>query len=73
MLLLILGLAKSMLGVLKGGCFMKRRFIIIASAAMAFALLAGCSGIGPKTIPRDRFNYSAAIAESGRTRCCSTW
>jgi hypothetical protein len=64
MLLLILGLAKSMMGVLKGGCFMKRRFIIIACAAMAFALLAGCSGIGHKTISRDRFNYSAAISDS---------
>ncbi len=43
---------------------MKKRLIIIASAAMAVALLAGCAGIGPKTIPRDRFNYSAAISDS---------
>jgi hypothetical protein len=43
---------------------MNTRLIIIASAAMLVALLAGCSGIGPKTIPRDRFNYSAAISDS---------
>jgi len=44
---------------------MNTRFVtIIANAAMAFALLAGCSGIGPKTIPRDRFDYSAAISDS---------
>jgi hypothetical protein len=29
MLLLIPGLAKSMMGVLKGGCFMKRKFIML--------------------------------------------
>jgi hypothetical protein len=28
------------------------------------ALLAGCASIGPKTIPRDRFDYSASISES---------
>ena len=27
-------------------------------------LLAGCSGIGPGTVPRDRFDYSSAITES---------
>ena len=27
-------------------------------------LCAGCASIGPKTIPRDRFDYSASISES---------
>jgi hypothetical protein len=27
-------------------------------------LLAGCSALGPKTIPRDRFDYNAAISDS---------
>jgi hypothetical protein len=31
---------------------------------MAAVLLVGCAGIGPKTIPRDRFDYSAAISDS---------
>jgi hypothetical protein len=44
---------------------MKRRSVVVMVAvAMAVVLLSGCSGIGPKTIPRDRFNYSAAISES---------
>ena len=43
---------------------MKRRFAIVAVAAMTAAFLVGCAGIGPKTIPRDRFDYSAAIAKS---------
>ena len=28
------------------------------------AAACGCSGIGPKTIPRDRFDYNAAISNS---------
>jgi len=32
--------------------------------AVAILLLTGCAGIGPKTIPRDRFDYSAAISNS---------
>lgn len=27
-------------------------------------LIAGCSSIGPKTIPRDRYDYSCSISES---------
>ena len=32
--------------------------------AVAILLLTGCAGTGPKTIPRDRFDYSAAISNS---------
>ena len=31
---------------------------------LATILIAGCTGIGPSTIERDRFEYSSAIAES---------
>jgi len=31
---------------------------------MALLLLIGCSGIGPGTVPRDRFNYNRAISTS---------
>jgi len=31
---------------------------------VAILFLANCAGIGPKTIPRDRFDYSAAISNS---------
>ena len=33
-------------------------------SALLCLLLAGCSHLGPKTISVDRFEYSAAIAES---------
>ncbi len=32
--------------------------------ALSLALSAGCSQIGPKTVPRDRFDYNAAISRS---------
>ena len=31
---------------------------------IALVLLIGCSHIGPKTVPRDRFDYNTAIADS---------
>jgi hypothetical protein len=37
-------------------------FALLLSAT--WILLTGCSNIGPKTIPRDRFEYSSAISES---------
>ena len=39
---------------------MKRLFPSLAAAAM----LAGCTHLGPKSIPVDRFDYSTAIADS---------
>ena len=33
-----------------------------------FWLLSGCSGIGPLTVPRDRFDYTAAIADSWKNQ-----
>jgi hypothetical protein len=38
----------------------------VALASLAFYLLAGggCRGLGPDTVPRDRYDYSGAIAES---------
>jgi hypothetical protein len=33
-------------------------------AAVAILLLTGCTNIGPKTVPRDRFDYNTAIADS---------
>jgi hypothetical protein len=32
--------------------------------AVAILLLTGCTNIGPKTLPRDRFDYNTAIANS---------
>jgi hypothetical protein len=31
---------------------------------IALAILNGCTTIGPKTVPRDRFDYNIAIADS---------
>ena len=36
--------------------------VIFGSVAILF--LSGCGGLGPKTIPRDRFDYSSAISDS---------
>jgi hypothetical protein len=33
-------------------------------AAVVILFLSGCGGLGPKTIPRDRFDYASAISES---------
>lgn len=35
-----------------------------ALACVALMLIAGCASVGPATIPRDRFDYSGALAES---------
>jgi len=36
----------------------------VAASVIVACWLAGCSSIGPKTLPRDRFDYSSAIGES---------
>ena len=35
-----------------------------AVAAVAILLFSGCTNIGPKTVPRDRFDYNTAISDS---------
>jgi len=35
---------------------------------VAIFFLTGCTGIGPKTIPRDRFNYATAISDSWKNQ-----
>ena len=34
----------------------------------ALTLLSGCAGIGPLTVPRDRFDYTAAISDSWKNQ-----
>src|SRR6267154_2504610 len=36
----------------------------LALCLVSTALLVGCSSLGPRTIPVDRFDYSASIADS---------
>ena len=43
------------------------RIKIIISVAV-FLVLFGCSGIGPSTVPRDRFDYTAAISDSWKNQ-----
>ena len=38
--------------------------LLIPLAALALLIVTGCRGIGPGTVPRDRFEYSGAISES---------
>jgi len=45
---------------------MIRAQIIILAAV--FLVLFGCSGIGPSTVPRDRFDYTAAISDSWKNQ-----
>jgi len=42
--------------------------IVSAVLAAALALLSGCSGIGPSTVARDRFDYTVAISESWKSQ-----
>jgi hypothetical protein len=41
----------------------KARFQILG-LALIYTLLTGCTGIGPATVARDRFDYTTAVAES---------
>jgi hypothetical protein len=40
----------------------------IMIALWAFGLLSGCSGIGPTTVSRDRFDYTSAISDSWKNQ-----
>ena len=40
----------------------------IASVLLLLLLLSGCSHIGPQTVPRDRFDYNTAIADSWKAQ-----
>jgi hypothetical protein len=44
---------------------MDRRFLCVA-LAFSILLLAACASVGPKTIPRDQFDYGTAIANSAK-------
>jgi hypothetical protein len=35
-----------------------------AVAVFVILIISGCTNIGPKTVPRDRFDYNTAISDS---------
>jgi hypothetical protein len=41
---------------------------LAGAVLMVVLLLAGCSGIGPGTVTRDRFDYSSTVAESWKSQ-----
>jgi hypothetical protein len=43
---------------------MSMRQLVISLAAQSLVFGAGCKGIGPGTVPRDRFEYSKSMTES---------
>ena len=47
-----------------------KRILIPGSVSilMIAAIISGCASTGPKTIPRDRFNYATAISESWKAQ-----
>src|SRR5438034_11105289 len=47
---------------------MTRNFSVVAFGVAVCAALAGCMSIGPQSVPRDRFDYTAAVAESWKTQ-----
>ncbi len=42
--------------------------IMISVGMLLMLLLFGCAGIGPPTVPRDRFDYTAAISDSWKNQ-----
>lgn len=42
----------------------ERAMRVLLVTFVSVLLLAGCTGIGPPTVDRDRFNYVSAISES---------
>ena len=42
--------------------------MMAGAVLMALLLLVGCSGIWPSTVTRDRFDYTAAVAESWKSQ-----
>jgi hypothetical protein len=45
-----------------------RKQILVCAVSGLLVLGTGCKSIGPKTIPRDRFDYSSALAESWKNQ-----
>jgi hypothetical protein len=45
---------------------MKTRACLLSG--FVILLLVGCSGIGPQTVARDRFDYTAALSDSWKTQ-----
>ncbi len=50
------------------GMLKRSRFNVFMFAVLVNALLAGCAGIGPRTVARDRFDYNSAVGESWKTQ-----
>ena len=44
--------------------YFRRSMLVWLTVLISLLLFAGCAGIGPPTIDRDRFDYGAAISES---------
>src|ERR1051326_5565113 len=41
-----------------------QRILLMAMIGLNLLVVAGCSSIGPRTVARDRFDYSASISDS---------
>ncbi len=42
----------------------KAKAAVLLLAAFGMMLLTGCRSVGPKTVARDRYDYSSSISES---------
>jgi hypothetical protein len=45
----------------------------VGAVLMPLLLLTGCFGIGAGSVTRDRFDYTAAVAESWKSQMLLTW